>query len=918
MRTSIPSLLSPRTRRSRRSGAVAAVALLFVLGATAAACSDDDSRADPDAGLDAGPGPDAGDAGHADPDGGDGGGTNADAGDAGDAGSGPDCHEVTGPGATGTDTWTHGGDTATVSVSGPACGRTFTLSTTAALRDNLPANPRTFGEQPGWPSVSTGHQMFDALYALALEEVRENSVSAIGDGAYNGGSPIQCPTGGCFETGRLWSFVWTRDTAYAVDLALAALDPTRARNSLEFKVSDLRTGGSPQIVQDTGTGGSYPVSSDRAVWALGAERLIHFLDGAARAAFLATAWDAARDTIEHDRAVVFDPLLGLYRGEQSFLDWREQSYPAWTAEDPAQIAMSQALSTNVGHLRLLELGAWLAGQRGDPARQTQFQTWADDLRAAIHANLFHADLGLWATFTPGTLDRAPVRHFDLLGSALAIGAGVGSAAQRGDVVRSYPHLPPGPPVIWPQQKETPIYHNRGIWPFVTAYWLRAAARVRNDAAVGHNVRSLLRGAALNLSNMENFECVTGAPWLDDGADSGPVVNSQRQLWSVAGYLSMVHDVIFGLDTSPDGIRFAPYLTRDLRHTLFSGADRIVLNHFPYRGHRLTVIVSLPPVTTDDDGAYAVGEIRLDGQVVSNDYLLPGDLQSDSLLEITLVDTPEAADTITAVSAAQAATYQNLFAPLSPSISGVAATGSGLEVSFAGGGEPAAEIAFNVYRDGVAVATDLPGSTTSWVDTTADANAPSHCYTVEAYFSMSGNHSQHARPWCWWGPSAGRITEVSAQDFTAVGGSLVLNHGRWHYESWGDPGDTLTASGVTASATGSHLIQVDYGNGAGDISTGITCAVKRVEVIDQATSAVVGSGLLVMPHLGSWDRWAGSTFVRVDLQAGHSYDVVLSHDDQSLNMSDLEHNALYGGTGGAAGAFHHVNISTLKVLSLVAP
>jgi hypothetical protein len=160
--------------------------------------------------------------------------------------------------------------------------------------------------------------------------------------------------------------------------------------------------------------------------------------------------------------------------------------------------------------------------------------------------------------------------------------------------------------------------------------------------------------------------------------------------------------------------------------------------------------------------------------------------------------------------------------------------------------------------------------------------------------------------------------VGAQSFTAAGGTLVDNYGRWHYESWGDPGDTLTASGLTAAASGEHLVQVEYGNGAGDISTGITCAVKRVEVIDQATSSVVGSGLLVMPHLGAWDRWANSSFVPVILQAGHTYDVVISHDAHSLNMSDFEHNALYGGTGGSAGAFHHVNISEIKLLALTAP
>jgi hypothetical protein len=35
-------------------------------------------------------------------------------------------------------------------------------------------------------------------------------------------------------------------------------------------------------------------------------------------------------------------------------------------------------------------------------------------------------------------------------------------------------------VIWPQQQDTAIYHNRAEWPFVTAYWLKAAKAADHD------------------------------------------------------------------------------------------------------------------------------------------------------------------------------------------------------------------------------------------------------------------------------------------------------------------------------------------------------------------------------------------------------------------------------------------------------
>jgi len=80
--------------------------------------------------------------------------------------------------------------------------------------------------------------------------------------------------------------------------------------------------------------------------------------------------------------------------------------------------------------------------------------------------------------------------------------------------------------------------------------------------------------------------------------------------------------------------------------------------------------------------------------------------------------------------------------------------------------------------------------------------------------------------------------------------------------------------------------------------------------------MVGSGLLVMPHLGTWDRWSGSSFVPVTLESGRSYRITVFHDATSLNMSDLESNALYtGGVGGATGAFHNVNIAEISLLSM---
>lgn len=794
--------------------------------------------------------------------------------------------------------------TARIEQAGGPCERQYVLTSDQPLRDDQPANPRRFADASNGPIVRTGAPLFDGLHALALAEVEECAVDAIRDFAFGDGQPLPCPPGGCFETGRLWNYVWTRDTAYAVDLGLASVDPTRARNSLEFKLSERRTGGDLQIVQDTGTGGSYPISTDRVVWALGARALLAQLSGAELDGFADLSWEAARNTIAHDRAVVFDPSDGLYRGEQSFLDWREQSYPRWVADNLSHVGMSKSLSTNLGHLALLELAAELGERRGDAAA-VEFRTWATDLRGAIERGFWDADAGLFRAFVTTTLDPSAARQFDLLGLAHAvIAGGLGDAAQA---VARYPLLEKGPAVLWPQQQDTPIYHNRGQWPFVTAYWLRAARVVGNDAVIDNTLRALVRGAALNLSNMENFEMVSALPWVDDGAASGPVVNSQRQLWSVAGYLTAVHEGVFGLwpqwGGTGDGLRVAPRITPWMRSALFPTARSLVLDGYRYRGRSVTVELRLP-AAVDADSSLVAETITLNEAPV--EALIPADQVVDGArLVVQLRAVPRQGD---ARIVQQVDDYQQLFGPRPPTMLGIDATPDGLRVRFSLN-EPGVALTTRILRDGQVIAEGAFDE--SWTDNTAQADGPSHCYTVETAFE-SGNTSQRADPYCWWGTNATRVRTFGAQQFTHVGGALSENHGRPHIEVWGDDGHEIRTP-VFALPGGPHLIQVVYGNGAGGLTTGITCAVKRVRLIDEGGN-VLGAGYLPMAHTGDWSQWRSSGFVAVDPPPGR-YRVVIDGDARAVNMSSFAHFSRYtGGTGGQAGAFNRVNISEIKVLA----
>ena len=441
--------------------------------------------------------------------------------------------------------------------------------------------------------ADTASALFDGLYAMAQDDLKLDSVDAIRDGAFDHGQPIPCL---CFETGEKWPYVWTRDLSYAIDLGLWRFDAARSRNGLQFKLSDVRVPSAPQglyVMQDTGSGGSWPISTDRIVWFLGARHLLDDAD------FAAKVRPALAATLAQDRQYAFDPAFGLYRGETSFLDWRQQTYPAWTADDVRFIAQSFALSTNVLHYQALQLAARLADGHGGQGA-ADYRAQAAALKTAINRHFWRADRGLYMSYIGG--DGLPVEAYDLLGTSLAITSGVADPDRARQALSHYPTWPAGSPVIWPERADQPIYHNRAIWPFVSAYALRAARAVDDPARIAHEIRSVIRGAALAGSNMENYELLTQGVHVDDGPRSGPVVNSPRQLWSVAGFLDVAIEGVFGL--TDDG-RVEPKLPVSLVPTLFGETD-----HIDLRLHDRRITLRRPAEL--DGNLLVAGATRQDG------------------------------------------------------------------------------------------------------------------------------------------------------------------------------------------------------------------------------------------------------------------------------------------------------------------
>ncbi|AOK38733.1 hypothetical protein WL90_31225 [Burkholderia cenocepacia] len=681
---------------------------------------------------------------------------------------------------------------------------------------------------------------------------------------------------------------------------MAQIDPVRSSNTLLIKTSTHafpaeQAGTTSEIVQDTGTGGSWPVSTDRVTWARGAWETLKYLDGPKRTDFLNSAYTAIRNTIESDRKAAYDPSDGLYRGETTFMDWREQTYPRWagTAGDVSYIAMSKTMGTNANHWAILIIASQMATELGNTSDATKYAGWADSLKTAINQGLWLDDAGMYSMMKPNDFDPAPVHRYELLGQALAISDGIASTTQAASILKNYPQTEAGAPVEWPQITGIPVYHNRAIWPFVSSYLIRAATG-RNSAVVNHNFLTLMRGAAVYLSNMENFDYLS--------LSTNTAIDSKQQLWSIGGYIGSVIDTVFGRQATQTGIRFLPAVTKQMRNQMFGSGNKIQLNNLSYKGKVISVTVNLPPVDTDLNGFYAVQSVKLNEKDYPTDhYFSASDLTAASVIEVTLVNTPTKGADLLFVDR-----DRDYYDPSQPNMLTADPqfdAGNSIGLSWDRAGETGTVV--NIYRNGALLAHDLTGN--SFSDTTAAQDkTQQYCYTIEQKYTgrKLNNTSQRTKPVCYVPQESTETINVDDSRFrTSDASTPKIDHGRMTLSNWGAPSQVISASFNPASS-GKYSVSVNYGNKYSDINTGTTATVKQVSVKDIDTGSIVAEGIVVMPGRTSWDDWGASTLLNATLKKGGKYLISVS---DYYNMSYLTLNADAG--------FQSVNRANISGITL---
>ena len=653
-----------------------------------------------------------------------------------------------------------------------------------------------------FPQYQSEYPLIDAVYNLGLEEM----VNAVEPDS-------------TFRTGKEWAGVWTRDISYSIILSMAALQPEVAKKSLMRKVKNRR------IVQDTGTGGAYPISSDRIVWAVAAWELYKVTGDEA---WLKNSYEIIRNSMEDDLKNVYDPETGMFKGESSFLDWREQSYPDWM--QPVDIYESQNLGTNAVFYQANIILSEMASLLNDAPAAAKYKNIAEGVKAGINKYLWIPGKGYYGQYLYGRNYKILSPKAEALGEALSILFGVADPEKQQTIVARVPVTPFGITNIYPQIPNIPPYHNNGIWPFVQSYWSLAAAKAGNEAALLESMSAIYRPAALWVTNKENFVAT-------NGNYAGTQVNSSNMLWSLAGNLSMTYKVIFGIDYRPNSLVFRPVVPEAL-------AGKRTLTNFTYRDAVLDIEI--------EGYGNQISSITLDGKPLPNAEI-PGDLSGRHNVKIVLANQGLQDGKVHGVPVE--------FTPVTPKAVLKDNTLSWNKVEDA--------VSYLVIRNGKQLEKTSA--------TQLDVNHPGYASYQVIAVDAEGLESFASEP----------VVAVPASDKVILEAEKAAGKVALPYKGFSGDGfieisktkNRTVTFNVTVPEAGVYAVDFRYANGEGPINTENKCAIRTLK---QGNTFL---GTIVLPQRGTdeWSDWGFTNSVEVKLDKG-SQKLTLSFEPANENMN----------------------------------
>lgn len=665
-----------------------------------------------------------------------------------------------------------------------------------------------------YPKLTTPNRLHTAIYNMGLDEM----VNAVEPDT-------------TLRTGKEWAGVWTRDVSYSILLSMAYMQPEAARISLEKKVDKLG-----RIIQDTGSGGAWPVSSDREIWTVAAWE-VYKVTGDRK--WLDFIYPVVKKSLATDAATIYDPATGLVRGETSFIDWREQSHPKWM--QTADIYNTLTLSTSVVHSRAWSILGEMAELKGDKKLAAEARTQAKKIADAVNKYLWDPQLGLYAMYLYGRDNLIINPRAETLGESLAILWDIASPERAREITESNPTTPFGPAIFYPQISDMPAYHNNSLWPWVGAWWTIANAKVGNEQGVLQGFGALFRPAALFCTNKENFN-------LDNG-DIATELNSSNMLWCLSGNIALTHKILFGISYGTDRLEFAPFVPEALGQTRS-------LTGFPYRGATLNI-------TVEGYGS-RIKEFTVNGKK-QEPYILAKKAKGTMDVRIVMDSEP--------IPALKVNERPNLKAPITPLVrlEGTVLAWNPIEYInhyvVLKNGEPLAEVTTTTFQ--------TPGPGEYQVIGVADDGTPSFASEpvstrIEQIVEIPGENYRELVS-----------AEIPRQYLPKSNPVGFTGEGFVELDKTTAP---LTVE-VDVPMQGDYYLSARYSNGNGPVNTENRCAIRTVSVDG------VPVGIVVMPQRGraNWNDWGYTNSLLLPaLPAGkHTITIDYRPDNENMNI-DTNH------------------------------
>lgn len=664
----------------------------------------------------------------------------------------------------------------------------------------------------GLPAFSApGNKMVTALYNLALEEML-----------------LDIRTDSTFMAGALWPDTWTRDAVYSIYFSYAWILPEVSRKTL-----DKQTLSNPrEALQDTGSGGSWPISTDRVVWAMAAWE--YYLTSG-NIAWLEQAYEGLSNTARKDIHVAFDKNVNLFKGETCSMDWRTHTYPSWFTN--ALIGESFSCGTNALHLFLYDF----LGKAGKILNKSTEETglwneYHERVKKGIEQHFWNEKTGEYSCYLyPEFMGYRPTQRVGVMSNGLCAILGAATPAQIARMTENFPLYAYGAATLYPSIPDGFAYHNKGIWPVWETPYMYAAKEVGNMAAMEHIMQSLIRQSAMFLTHKENMT-------YDTGYDLNTALNSSRQLWSVSAYISMVYRILFGIQLTETGITFQPAVPEWIQ-------SELTLNGFRYRDAVLNLHVT--------GYGNRIKSLKLDGTPQSIPFELAAVTTGSHTIEIEMAPDTKVSSKMNLVEAGPG----KCWSPAEPSVE--------LENNRLCW-EMLPGLTYRLYGSGTHKPVTSPYSMT--------AETPGF-YSLVAV-NDKGFESELSRPVLY--ASTVDIYEAEEAAFSGQTANTRTGFSGKGYitDLAKRPSDVCFT--IRIPEKGNYLLSVTGANGEGP--DGVYCAVRSVFVDGK------DAGTFLLEASGNWEKWTESNHLLLkDLPAGeHTVQLLFNPEKRGFD-NNMSHN-----------------------------